>query len=291
MLALVLFVAGCGLQTPSLMSPFHDKDDAKIAVNHVVNRVKCELIQGIFKVISDDKELAKINNWPRKLKWLEDWSAQITLTIIVEENSTLTANVVYSDPLSTVIETFSNGTSVPQTRAVTVSAGGSLSSTATRTEKLDFFVVFRDFLEYPNPNTNLLKRCEDHRTSQLASDLKLGEWIEVATFPVSTRSSEAPLDYLLPMSVIQHEVNFLIRSQGNVTPAWKLVPVSINQGNFNFLQTHRAKTDKVLITMGATAAKDASKRPAKPAPSQALVNSHLATEIGSAVSSALKQNQ
>ena len=286
-------LSGCGTRTPSLLAFSSSTNDAKVAVNHVVNEVKCEIIQGVVKVLDEDKAIAERDGTRRKLDWFEEWSAKVTLTIIAEETSTLTPNLVYTDPLSSVVETFSNGTAVTTPRALTISAGGVLSSKATRTEKLDFFLSFRDFLEYENPNASLANVCEHMGGGPLESDLKLGEWIEVATFANQTNSIVAPLDRKFPMSVISHEVSFVVKANANATPGWKLVPVSFNQGNSPFFFTERVKTDTVLVTMGAEATKDAGPKTErrKPEPSQAVLNSHFASEVGAAVAAAIRDNQ
>ncbi len=295
-LSIFLSLAGCGLRTPNLLAFSTNINDAKIAVNHVVNEVKCELIQGVTKVLNDDKQIAGRDGKPRKLEWFESWSAKITLTLNVEESSSLSPGATYTDPLSSVIKTFSDGSTVSTSRVVTVSAGGQLSSKASRIEKLDFFVTFRDFLDHYNPNTDLSKACEHMGGGPLESDLKLGEWIEVALFANHTDSIVAPLDRKFPMSVISHEVTFIVKANANATAGWKLVPVSFNQGGSPLFFTERVKTDSVLITLGAEATKDAGPKTARrtpeaPQPSQAMINSHLASEIGASVAAAIRENQ
>jgi hypothetical protein len=42
--------------------------------------------------------------------------------------------------------------------------------------------------------------------------------------------------------VISHEVTFVILYNGNVTPSWKLVKVSVNQGSVPFLSAQGSRS-------------------------------------------------
>lgn len=66
------------------------------------------------------------------------------------------------------------------------------------------------------------------------------------------------------------EIKFVIVSSGSVTPTWKLVRVSANAGAAPFFGVGRIRTHDLIITIGP--------------PTQATANTHLASEIGQAVS-------
>ena len=295
-------LTSCGLHTPELQAPLQTYQDEEITLNHIENRVKCELIQGIIGTLKDDDQQARDNaalGGSTKLDWLKNWSAQVTLTITAVESSAVNPGFSYSDPFASSLRKFPNGTSVTASRAFTVGFGGSVSSAATRIDKLDFFFAFKDFLQKPagtEPDTNLAVPCQE-LGKFLESDLKLGEWLREAVSGVYTDSIRAPNGFVLPISVISHEVSFLVMQNANANPGFKLTEFAFSQTGSPLFQAVRNKTDDVVITLGPTA--DAALAPAAKAavagapaqPSTAMINSHLASEIGASIAAAIRSNQ
>src|ERR1700680_2259490 len=75
----------------------------------------------------------------------------------------------------------------------------------------------------------------------------------------------------LKQDAVSYEIKFVIVSNGNVTPTWKLVRVSANTATSPpFFGLGRTRTHDLIITIG----------PPTPQTSQ----SHLASQIGNAVS-------
>jgi hypothetical protein len=68
------------------------------------------------------------------------------------------------------------------------------------------------------------------------------------------------------------EIKFIIVSNGNVTPTWKLVRVSANTGSTPLFGIGRTRTHDVIITIGPN--------------TQEAKNTHLASQIGVAVGNA-----
>jgi hypothetical protein len=279
-------IAGCGLQTPDLQSPFSKADELHITIDHIVNEVKCELTHGILRAIARDDLDAK-ENPPPKLGWLENWSALATLTLTAEEMSSFNPSITYTDILSNDIRRFPNG-NVTTPRTFSLGASTSVSADGTRTGKVNFFFVFKDFLANPEaPAIDLTKSCQHQSPVLLESHLKLDDWIEQALYPPITKANVTPVGYSQPTSLISHEVNFVIKASGGITPSWKLIPVSFNTGVLPFIQANRNQTSDLLITLGQTAAAEAGKK-APPAPSNEVLFSHLASEIGTAVATATR---
>ena len=59
----------------------------------------------------------------------------------------------------------------------------------------------------------------------------------------------------LGKNVITHEVKFRVVTTGDITPAWKLVQVNVNQTG-NLFEVSRLRTHDLLITMGPAISKD-----------------------------------
>ena len=72
-----------------------------------------------------------------------------------------------------------------------------------------------------------------------------------------------------PQDSVSQELKFIIVSNGNVQPTWKLVQVSANTGNTPFFSTGRTRTHDLIITIGP--------------PTNRTANDFLASQIGQAV--------
>ena len=132
--------------------------------------------------------------------------------------------------------------------------------------------------------------CSNQNGILIENDLKLREWLYAVMLPAFPQGGIVP-DYSGSLAseakaskkdVITHEVTFVILYNGNVTPSWKLVNVSVNQGSMPFLSAQRSRTQDLLISMGPTA--DGQ-------PSIAVQNATLASQIGIAVANAIRNTQ
>ena len=109
-----------------------------------------------------------------------------------------------------------------------------------------------------------------------------------ALFPAHLPGTETAYQQSLEMEakkdkkdVIGHEITFVIIYGGNVTPSWKLVRVSANQGSTLF-SAQRSKTQDLTISMGPQS---------KDALATAAQNTVLASQIGQAVANSIKGSQ
>ncbi len=242
-------------------------------VNKIANQVKCELRDAVRDVI------AEYDN--PDIKWLSDWSAKVTLKIVVDEKSSLNPGLSFNTLFPSAVNKFGNGTTVTTPQSFSFGIGGQFSSDATRTETIGFFFVFKELLT----KTGL---CPIGQGPLIESDLKLHDWLEAAALTAETPGTISdPFVSGAPFDVISHEVSFVIVAGGNVTPTWKLVYLSANP-TAPFLGVTRTRTDDVLITMGPIGELK-NGRPV--GPSLAVENAHLAAQIGQSVAAAIQSQQ
>jgi hypothetical protein len=93
---------------------------------------------------------------------------------------------------------------------------------------------------------------QGNETSLLVqSDLKLEEWLADYLSPLGTKEGQAPTSVagILKSTVLTHDVKFEVLSSGNITPAWKLINVSIDQSGSLFA-TSRDRTHDLIFTLG-----------------------------------------
>jgi len=227
----------------------------------------------------------------------DDWSAQVTLTFTVDEQSKITPGATllwpYKPPLAAT-DSFSLG------------FGGQVSSDANRIDKYETFYTVAELANtlsnYDNcsvPPTTRLGPPSHSSPFVILDDLGITKWLPAASEVTAyLRSSRAapngegpPLGGSFASDSFSYDVKFVIVSDGNVTPSWKLMKVTTSTSTF--FDTSRTRTHELLITIGpgqtstVTNAKG-QKVKVTTAPSTAAANSHLAQEIGSAVATSLR---
>ena len=261
--AMVLLIAagcisGCGTYVPKIELLARNQQEVSNIVNKIANQVKCEIRQAVIDATDRYNQVA----------WLKDWSAKVTLKIVVDEKSTFAPGL----SLNTI---FPNATTIFGTQTITTAqtysfgVGGQFSSDAQRTEQVGFFFVFKELI------VPQAEPCPYGQGTFIQSDLKLSEWLMAASLMASTGTVSQPFQSGSPLEVISHEVQFIIVAGANATPTWKLVAVTANP-NGPLLGATRTRTDDVLITMGPLGEIAKNTRPVA---STAVENSHLASQI------------
>jgi len=262
------------LTVPAIDPSFKDDYDASGFVNSMVANVRCQLRKAVKETYQD-----------LKVTWLPDWSAQISLTLTIDEKLTLSPGLSATRYLPTKTQSFANGSSVSLGRSLGLGAGGLVSNDANREQVITWFLTFQDLLAEKDNG----KPCELVSPYKIRGDLKIKEALYSGVFPASVKGAMSqPFVTGGPLQVIQHHVWFQTVMSGTVTPTFTLTHISGNANN-TFFEGQRTRKDDLLITMGPTQLTDISGRKlGKPQPSIAVENQHLASQIGQAVRSALQ---
>jgi hypothetical protein len=294
-IALASLIGGCGTHTPDVVLNNQPHATA-FKVNKILNHVKCELRSAVLRAIAYDKanateQLAQkgLPNTPkqldkeRRIKWLESWSAKLTIKLVVDEKGTLNPGVSFTKLYPSALTVFSNKTTLSTPQSASLGLGGLLSSQATRTETVDYFFVFKsDFIDKEKQFANRPDQCIESGGILVDSDLKIQDWLDAATFPFylpnNVGANSAPPD------VLSHETAFVLTTSGNITPSWKLVNVSANQAA-SLVSAGRTDTGDLIVTIGPGAA------PKSKTPSQVVQQAHFVSQINSAFSASLKGSQ
>jgi hypothetical protein len=288
---------GCGLKVPDIKEPW-DADKPADARGpripgaaqiefEVKKHIYCELKKAVQSVNAypvssgpSPNKLTPLARGPLPL----DWVAQISLSFQVDESSGLSPGVTFNTTLPNVLKVFGPGSTVNVSQSSSVGIGGTLSSTATRIDKFDPWYSI-NYLMIPDGPTSV---CNVDPFQQigwtpdssspfiLEGNLGIEDWLFGATLTDLFLHSAG-----LPSAkgssggggtkpdTISYEIKFIIVSNGNVTPTWKLVNISANTTG-NFFSTGRTRTHDVIITIGPN--------------DNNTIYSHLASQIGQAVS-------
>jgi hypothetical protein len=284
LLASAISIGSCGLAVPEVQEFWGTSRDTDVKVNKIAGQVVCELRKAVQQVYRDERDHyveivvdpAHPPPKPQPLStWFDNWGAQVTLTLNIAENTSLTPGVTFIQPL----------TAASTSRSL--SLGATASSTATRTDKLNMFYTVRD-LKRAKPSTE--RSCIPGPTNAdlfVQSDLKLYDWLRAALVANATGIA----DYANPNSPkngIEHEVKFDIVSNGSVNPTWTLVRFTADTSGSLFAGG-RDRSQDLDIAFGPIASGGGGGGGAASAMlAPAAQDSHLATQIGLAVSQALK---
>ena len=269
-----LLVTGCGTYVPGIEEPLSSPKDGQEFVRLIAQNIDCEIRNAIVEIIQTDKrEVATGFRKSRQTAWLESWGVQTTLTLQVNERGGINPSAKWLPP-------------TPADAVFTLAGAGSVSAEATRVNKIGSYYsvaqVANAFACLPESRPGGL--------FLLQSDLKLREWLLDVVMLRGTGVTQIPLT----KDVIQHQVTFEVISSGSLTPAWILTRVLVNPDG-SFLEAKRGRKHDLLITLGPADSTVVVATPSGPrltrvrsALAGPAANAHLASEIGLAVSNALR---
>jgi hypothetical protein len=263
LVGVALNVGACGLRVPELQENPDDAGAGQLLVQDVVQSVHCEVADAVQWVVLHDAENHRLHpTQPLATKFLAGWGVQITLSLTVEEKSTLNPTVVWT-PAS------------PVTSVFTLAGTGTLSSDATRTDKLNFYYSVPQLLARHYCTPGIQRTTPSSLLVQ--SDLKTREWLQDYYQTVLTHEIDptgAAVDSF-KQNVLSHEVKFEVISSGGITPAWKLVRATVGQTG-TLVTTSRDRTHDLTITFGPGDAKGLTGQAAQAAFQASLIGLEFA---------------
>ena len=185
-LAVSLLCCGCGLRVPEIQD-FGDLTDGELFVEEMVANINCEITEAVKYVVEEDIKLSKRTHTPRRAPWLEDWGAQTTLQLTLDEKGGINPTAVWMPPS-------------PTSAVFSLGASATLSSEANRVDKLTSYNTVKEFLA--------VKQCKrPNGPFLLQSDLGLREWLVDVILGVNTGVISFPSGELV------QEQRYLSRNQ------------------------------------------------------------------------------
>jgi hypothetical protein len=89
-------LGGCGLYVPEIQDFPATPVQGDLLVKAIVSSVHCEVANAVKEVIDRDKQGAAYNRGKRSAAWLDQWGAQMALSLTVEEKSTLNPTAMWT---------------------------------------------------------------------------------------------------------------------------------------------------------------------------------------------------
>lgn len=284
-LSLCLCSSGCGTYVPQIGEIWDDNTGTSAGdlERLIKQKIYCELQAAVNDVNTPDlPDPYRTKNWYQRDKagnyelvqpLPDDWGVQMSLQLIVEEDSSINPGISFINPLKaqTIF-----GSPVSQT--FSIGAGGSLSATATRTDKFSMYYLIPDFKGETNcvgkpvgkiPADSLL----------LQSDLGIEKWLRNA---LNVRGETGVSRNNQQLESLSYDVKFEVVSSAYGLPGWKLAKVTTGNGGLNLLTTKRDRTHEMTLTFGPSQTSNG-----KAQPNPIALNSALAQDIGTAVGTAV----
>jgi hypothetical protein len=211
-----LLLSSCGLTVPEVKEAW-DQDipgDPDLSKNkppisgtaqiefEIRRKIYCELKNAVHYVNQYTYWSSETPTSPQKKYRMipDDWVAQLSLSLGVDESSALNPGVTFNEVMANAVKTFGVGNTVTTPQSFNFGLGGTLSSTATRTDKFDpvYSVKFlmRPYYSYDMclPGNDLFEKIGLTPASSspllIQSDLGITKWLMGAMFVERTLPSQ-----------------------------------------------------------------------------------------------------
>lgn len=269
------FLSGCGTYVPEIAEVWDGPDGTKELEFNIKKSVFCEIRKAVKSINIVETVDGKPTEYLPK-----NWGAQVTLSLTVDEISSLNPGVTFNTPMIPGTVFFPNNITVAAPQQYNLGLGGTLSSQSTRVDTFNMYYSVDDLRKPIDKIHDLCNTDADKNGSSffLASDLGIQKWLKDALeidkrLPSSSGGSSSPKP-----DTISYQVKFIVISSGNITPTWNLVRISANTANTPFFGANRTRTHDLIITLG----------PGEGAEAQQAASLHLARQIGSFTASSLR---
>jgi hypothetical protein len=279
-------LVGCGLTTPDIKEAW-DSDfpgDPQTGLKpisgttliefEIKKKIYCELKDAVAAANAIPTTESDSPGGKQTVKYSglfpPNWIAEVVLSLQVDESVSLNPGLSLNQTMANAVTVFGVGNTVTTPQSFSLGFGATLSSTATRIDKFNpqYSIAF---LSQPaskysvciNGNDPLESIAPSSSPFQIESNLGIKEWLVGALLV----NSYLPSDLVQPdtpstgkpkagggkktkADTISYEIKFVIISNGNVTPTWKLVKVSANTASAPLFGVGRTRTHDLIITIG-----------------------------------------
>jgi hypothetical protein len=160
-MSLSFVLSGCGLGVPDIKEIWDGPLGTEQIEFEIKKQVYCDLKDAVISVeqipyFDEDRVTGKKTP---QLIIPDDWGAQVSLALQVDESTALNPGVAITEPWENAILHFGNG-NITAPQSFSLAAGGTLSSTATRVDKFDPYYTIA-FLRIPETKKSVCKPDRD----------------------------------------------------------------------------------------------------------------------------------
>jgi hypothetical protein len=261
---LVLGIAGCGIRVPAVGEAWEDVRITSDMELSIKQNIFCETVEAI--------RFAKRITVEGRPALPDDFGVQMQIALTVDESGAVNPGVTYTDPLKNAI---ANGASVAQ--SFSLAAGGTLSSAATRTDTTySYYNVGKISAKGANVeicSDEMLDPIRQRMGPFFKSDLGIKDYLSQVLPGMnlfkSSVAAKGGAGKTAKLDVFSYEIKFVVITNGNITPTWKLVNITANSGNLPLINIGRTRTHDLILTFG----------PGVDRPTDFALQTHFTTQI------------
>lgn len=208
----------------------------------------------------------------------DEWGAQVALSLEVDESTALSPGAAFTTPFRNAVTNAVGNMGVTTAQNRSIGLGATLSSTASRTDKFNSYytigylrsdMAVRGICEHENLDPFIATaHIQPAKSSLLIGDLGVRDWLLDSAFvnwsipsfapvlpdaDISTKArktNKVPEGVLGSQDAVSIEIKFVVVTNGNINPVWKLVRITSNNGSSPFLAEGRTRTHDLIITVG-----------------------------------------
>jgi hypothetical protein len=239
----VLCLQCCGTYVPPINEVWEGVNISSDMELRIKQNIFCETV----KAIRDVRREITVPSYGPSIP--DDYGVQMQVGLTIDEGSAVSPGVTYTNILMSAIV---HGSTVPQ--SFSLSGGGTLSSTATRTDtSYSYYNVGK--IAAPGVNVEVCENLNRAGSSPfLRSELGIEDFLmQAVPGAIAFHSSEPAkggAGKSAKLDVLTYEIKFVVVSNGNITPTWKLVNVTASSGNLPLLSLGRTRTNDLILTFG-----------------------------------------
>lgn len=266
----LVLLNGCGTYVPEMQNFWEDRNEGLLRVDRLKDHVSCEVISSIQSVLANNEQLNQVRlaSGLRSvdLDDIKSWTAEVLLTLTVEEKSQFNPSVSINDVYPNASRVFRSG-SVVIGQNSSIGLAGQSTSAATKKITYAYGIELRDY--FVGPRSKKLAaaaqkgvRCADPGGTFTDGDLKFKDTLESVLVPAASNNTDdnafgsdffkelKTAEEAIKKDAIAHQVTFIVLYGASINPTIKFVDVSASQGSGPFLGVQRTNTNDVSITMG-----------------------------------------
>jgi hypothetical protein len=138
------------------------------SIDRIVRRIKCDLVEAVGPLLANPK-----------YTWLQTWTAQASLTLIVNDGSTITPGATFTHPLPMVTIP---GRVMNMGQSFNLGVGAGFNTTASHNETVTFSMSLQEIKDEHRSDSGS-EFCDYPNFVDLHSELGLRTWIDDALSP------------------------------------------------------------------------------------------------------------
>jgi hypothetical protein len=279
-LFLALPIGGCGLAVPTIEEVWEPVEINPSMENRIKEHIFCKTVEALR--YTNTNMTIKISDGKGRVQYRQpipdDYGVQMQLNLTIDEVGGFNPSTGY---LNTLQNDVVGKVTVPQSFAFNI--GSTLSSAATRVDTTySYYNVGKITANGANSWCDDEEKHLQGSSPLLQSDLGIQRYlmqvVPSQNIPPSSAPAKGGVGKSAKIDVYSYEVKFIVVTNANINPVWKLVNLNAGTGALPLANIGRTRTHDLILTFG----------PGTNAPTDFALQTHFTGQI---VQSNMRQGQ